>query len=204
MKKIRIPKQKRSIETKTRIKEAALSLFAEKGIHNTNSNEIALEAGTAIGSFYAYFSNKKSLLLELLEDYLEDHFATIWGRSMDEMAAPKTQLKDFIRTNLKNLFVAYSKLPTFHKETHILRYSDPDVKRLFDKDRTKEILQIKALFEIFKEEVTVSDPDAAALLIQCTAENVAHAVKFGGTDIDEDRLINELSDMFYRYLTGTG
>ena len=200
MKKIRVPKQKRSIETKNRIKEAALTLFADKGIQHTNSNEIALEAGTAIGSFYAYFSNKQSLLLELLEDYLEDHFATIWGNSLNEMV-PKPLLMDFIRTSLNNLFAAYSKLPSFHKETHILRYSDPDVKRLFDQDRKKEIAQIKAVLEIFKEEVVVMDPDAAATLIQCTAENAAHTATFGGTTIDQDRLINELSEMFYRYLT---
>ena len=37
---IRIPKQKRSIEKKQRIKDAAMKLMSEKGYHSASSNEI--------------------------------------------------------------------------------------------------------------------------------------------------------------------
>jgi AcrR family transcriptional regulator len=198
---VRTPKQKRSIETKNRIKEAAAHLFAENGVNNTNSNQIAEEAGTAIGSFYAYFPDKKALLLELLDEYLAEHYTDIWGQAADG-DFPHDLTREFVRRHVENLFRAYSKSPKFHRETHVLRYSDPDVRTLYDKDIDKELNRIKALIRVFKNEVRVEDLDAAALVIQCAAENVAHAAKLRGTEIGESRLINELTDMIYRYLVG--
>lgn len=72
---IRIPKQKRSMNRKSRIMETALEIFAQKGMHRTSSNEIAEKAGVSIGTFYSYFENKKTLFLEILENHL-DNFIT--------------------------------------------------------------------------------------------------------------------------------
>ena len=198
---VRTPKQKRSIETKNRIKQAAARLFAENGIHNTNSNQIAEEAGTAIGSFYAYFPDKKALLLELLDEYLADHYAAIWEQAAED-GFPGDLTRELVRRHVENLFRAYSKSPKFHRETHVLRYSDPDVKKLYDKDVDKEVTQIKAIIRIFEKKVKVADLDAAALVIQCAAENVAHAARLRGMRIADARLVNELTDMIYRYLVG--
>ncbi len=63
--KVRIPRQKRGIETKGRIIQAARGLFSRKGFHGTNSKEIASAAGVSIGSFYSYFQDKKALFLEV-------------------------------------------------------------------------------------------------------------------------------------------
>ena len=65
-------------ETKEQIKKAAFQLFSQKGIHGTNSKEIAKKAGVSIGSFYSYFKNKKILLLEILEDHCDQVFSSIW------------------------------------------------------------------------------------------------------------------------------
>ncbi len=85
MSKVRTPKQHRGIQTKNRIMKAAFQLFAKKGIHGTNSKEIVEKAGVSIGSFYSYFKDKKTLLLEMLEDYLDRHYTTIW-RPMSDFA----------------------------------------------------------------------------------------------------------------------
>lgn len=59
--KVRIPKQKRSIEIKNKIKRTAQELFSEKGYYNTSSNDIVKAAGVSIGAFYSYFKDKKAL-----------------------------------------------------------------------------------------------------------------------------------------------
>ncbi len=63
-KNIRIPRQDRSIEKKNRIVKAAKELFAEKGFDNTDTKEISKRAGVSIGTFYAYFEDKKAILLK--------------------------------------------------------------------------------------------------------------------------------------------
>ncbi|WP_308635671.1 TetR/AcrR family transcriptional regulator [Paenibacillus silvisoli] len=52
-------------QTRTRIKEAALSLFAEQGYEHTSVESIAKQAGVAKGTFFNYFASKDELLCDL-------------------------------------------------------------------------------------------------------------------------------------------
>ncbi len=194
--KTREPRQKRSIDKKHRIMEAAMALFARKGIHQTNSKEIAAEAGVATGSFYSYFPDKHKLLNDVLEIYLNDHFERIWNHPPPWESPTPRQLIPFF---IENLLAAYDVAPGFHRETHVLRYSDPEVKALYDRETERELKQIAAALETFKDQMRVDDVEAAAIVIHSAAENLAHKIKFMGT-LDEQRLIGEFSEMVYRYL----
>ncbi len=178
--------------------KAAIQLFARKGIYNTNSKEIAALAGVSIGSFYSYFSDKKSLLIEVLKQYLEDHNSEIWRPNSDVQFEELS--KEVIRYYATNLFRAYDIAPDFHRETHVLRYSDPDVKKLYDEEKAKALEQIKIFHEVFKDKIKVADIEVAAIIIHSAAESIAHTAKFIGAKIDEERLINEFTNMIYRYL----
>lgn len=54
-------------ETRTKLIETALHLFAEKGVDNTSIKDIAREAGVAQGLLYHYFAGKDDLLWRVLE-----------------------------------------------------------------------------------------------------------------------------------------
>ncbi len=54
-------------ETRARLIEAALHLFAEKGVGGTSIKDIAREAGVAQGLLYHYFASKDDLLWGVLE-----------------------------------------------------------------------------------------------------------------------------------------
>jgi AcrR family transcriptional regulator len=194
--KTRVPKQKRSIEKKQRVMAAAMTLFARKGIHRTTSKEIAAAAGVAIGSFYSYFPDKRKLLTEVLEIYLNDHFERIWK---DGPAWEAAQAAQIIRYYMKNVLAAYDTAPDFHRETHVLRYSDPEVKALYDQETQRELKQIAETLGRFKEQLLVDDLAAAAVVIHSAAENLAHKIKFMGS-LDEDRLMDAFTEMIFRYL----
>ena len=199
MSSVREPKQKRGIETRKQIINAAFKLFAAKGIHGTTSTEIAQKAGISTGSFYAYFKNKKTLLLEMLEDYLEQHYRRAWrplaGFNLDELDRAK------IGTILTSVFEAYDIAPEFHRQTHALRYSDPDIKRIYDRERSREIDQIRYIIEKNVAHLgTLKDPGVAALLIHNSVENVAHTAKFMGSDIADPVLIEGLADMIAAFI----
>ena len=47
------------------IREAAIRVFSEKGYHETRADEIAQEAGVAVGTIYNYFKSKEDILLDI-------------------------------------------------------------------------------------------------------------------------------------------
>lgn len=197
---VRTPKQQRSIQTKKLIIKAAFHLYAKKGIHGTNSKEIADKAGVSIGSFYSYFKNKKTLLLEILEDFLDRTYLSIWK---DMETVRLTELgRDDIRFIINNVFKAYDLAPTFLRQTHALRYSDPDINRVYERERSREVAQIRHLLESNKHRMRPLDQEAAALVIYNAVESVTHTAKLLGPKMDENRLINELTGMIYLFLLG--
>lgn len=197
MQKIRQPKQQRSIQTKKQITKAAFKLFAEKGIHGTNSKEIVKLAGVSIGSFYSYFKNKKTLLLEMLEGYLDQVFSTIWS-SVAEVTFDRIGL-DEIRQIIEGAFTAYEISPEFHRQTHALRYSDSDINRIYEQERNLEIAQLKI---ILKRNVNLTNQDdlyTAAIVIHNLIESAIHTYMFLGPNVKKDNLVHQLSMVVLSY-----
>lgn len=70
--KVRIPKQKRSIEKKNNIIKSAYELFNTEGYFKTDTTLIAKHAGVATGTIYCYFLDKKSILYEVIDLYFNN------------------------------------------------------------------------------------------------------------------------------------
>jgi TetR/AcrR family transcriptional regulator, mexJK operon transcriptional repressor len=66
-----IPKQERAQIKRDLLLKSGHELFILKGYEHTTAKEIAAHAGVATGTFYRYFSDKRQLLMSLLEDQIE-------------------------------------------------------------------------------------------------------------------------------------
>jgi AcrR family transcriptional regulator len=60
-------------DKKRKIIEAARARFRYYGIAKTTMQEIAQDAGVAVGTLYLYFSNKDELIVAGAEDFVERH-----------------------------------------------------------------------------------------------------------------------------------
>ena len=58
-------------QSKSKILDAALKLFAEKGYENASISQIAKKAGVSKGLMYNYFRSKEDLVTALMEDAME-------------------------------------------------------------------------------------------------------------------------------------
>lgn len=196
MRRVRIPQQQRSMEKKQRIMDAARELFAQKGLSGTNSNEIAGRAGVSIGTFYNYFRNKKTLFLDILEQYLENFIAGIYQLQSDD-AIP---LKDNIRSHINKAFAAFDLHPAFHREALVLKFSDRGVKRLFDDAEQKQLVLISSLLKPYSRPGSGRNLQVAAKVIHSAVENVGHYVKILNSPMQRDHLVEELTEMIYHYV----
>lgn len=65
----------KALQTRTRIRDAAIASFIERGYADTTIRLIASEVGVSVGSAYYYFPTKTHLVQELYEQVQHDHLA---------------------------------------------------------------------------------------------------------------------------------
>jgi AcrR family transcriptional regulator len=70
-------RQASKLETRNSLLQVALGLFIEKGFEATNINEIAQEAGVAVGTLYLHFGNKEGLLDAILVNLANSIYALV-------------------------------------------------------------------------------------------------------------------------------
>jgi AcrR family transcriptional regulator len=79
---VRGDEQDRSHDTRSRLRELALKLFAEQGYEKTSLREIAEQLGVTKAALYYYFKSKEDIVRSLVEDYVADMDGLIaWGRT---------------------------------------------------------------------------------------------------------------------------
>lgn len=130
-KEIREPKQKRSIEKKEKIITAGYNLFIEKGYFDITTSDIAKAAGLSTGTVYAYFKDKKDILLAALykngENFKEDLF-----NEFDK----SSEAKDIFNI-IKNILHVFINIHTLypkksHDELMALVFTDEDFSKYFE------------------------------------------------------------------------
>jgi AcrR family transcriptional regulator len=127
---------KKSEETRTRILEAALSLFRKSGFEKTTMRDIAQESGVALGAAYYYFDSKNALVMAFyeraqrdLDPLLEEALAKTQGLEERLRAAIEVKFRYFAPN--RKLMGALSAhidpqhpLSPFSEETRVMREHD--------------------------------------------------------------------------------
>ncbi len=128
---IREPIQKRSIEKKEKIIESGFELICEKGYYNTNTAEIAKNAGVSTGIVYQYFKDKHDILIEALKKYADNIFYPMLNISAKEFG--KNNLDEIIRKMINSFIQNHKLSQSAHEEIMAMAHSDKDVAFYFHK-----------------------------------------------------------------------
>jgi AcrR family transcriptional regulator len=86
-------------ETPRRIREAAITLFAERGFHGTGIRDIATEAGTTLSSLYHHFGSKDDLLVDIMFAST-DPLRQAAERAREELGTPSERLAMLIEQHV--------------------------------------------------------------------------------------------------------
>ena len=196
------PKQARSLETREKIIETGAKMFSELGYHATSSKRIAKAAGVATGTFYNHFKDKRALLLEIhrrhsnaVHQEIERFFSTHSpgeGRMPDGLELMK-QMVDLVHKT-------HQLSPELHREINILSLSDPDFEEMDRLEKQRAHEKIRAVLAPYRDQVRISDAEAAHHLISETIEAIIHGIIMSKPSIDSRRILDALADMLNRYL----
>lgn len=94
-----------SAETRTRILEAAVKVFATKGFHDAKVDDIVNEAQTSKGAFYFYFPSKQDIFIAL-SDTFADLLESKVSEAMQSESHGLQQMDAALQTSL-GLFSQY-------------------------------------------------------------------------------------------------
>nr|WP_253913119.1 TetR/AcrR family transcriptional regulator [Pseudoruegeria sp. HB172150] len=110
--------------TATRIRDAAIKLFAEHGYAAVSMRQLAAEVGVQAGALYIYIPDKQTLLYDLMRDHLEELLAE-W-RAMPKGDDPLQRLEAFVRFHIDHMlarpdavFVAYMELRNLAPQNYV-------------------------------------------------------------------------------------
>lgn len=126
---VREPRQERSIEKKNRILEAGYELFSEVGYYGTNTAEIAKRAGVSTGIIYGYFSDKRDILICVLEIYINRVCEPLF--SMIDKLVPPVDFNVVLPNVLDLIIKMHKSNAKIHEALHSLSGTDEAVNAQF-------------------------------------------------------------------------
>ena len=133
MKKNSDKKQQKS-ESRERIIQAAISLFARHGFGNTGMRRLAVEADVNLSMVNYYFGSKKGLLKEILDSFFAGYLAIARDELVGDVDLDVklerfiTRAVSYFEAERDSLIITLSELP--HDDLEIVKYKADAAKQM--------------------------------------------------------------------------
>ena len=167
--------QERAKRTYEALIAAAAEMFERHGYDATGSPEIARHAGTAVGTFYRYFTDKQAILLEVLQRHFDALMRATLDRLSPQALAGKGRV-EALGITVDALFAAVSERPGLWRTMEEMRLRDPDVAAVRNRFHAAGQQRMAMMVRLITTADHVPDPEAAAWLIHAAAIECAAAV----------------------------
>jgi len=206
------PKQSRALRTRKKLIEALERLLRTREFEMISVQDIAKEAGVAVGSVYSHFEDKMAFLEAML---------VFWREQVEaQLELSETQDAAAALAAMGSLRVAlFEAVKSVHAQTrangHILRavhtYArlHPD---MGDEDWQSLVVRsfepIGALFAAYADEITLSNAELGTSMLGFFFNTIfirsalmPQDTLLEAAKLDDETLIREATDMVYAYLT---
>ena len=195
---VRIPQQKRSIEKKNKILDAAYIIFNTKGYYNTSTAEIAVNAGISTGSLYAYFKDKKELFIEIINKFT-DKLLELMIIKFEEI--PENKDISVIISSSINMFVeSHEMSKKLHEEIMALSHLDEEIRILFIEQRKRMINEISKQFK--KRQIIMENEQEKLFIMYLTIDSICNEFIYDNkTGYDKNTIINECAVLLKKLIS---
>jgi AcrR family transcriptional regulator len=132
-------------DTKSRILDAALTLFNERGTDNVTTNHIAEALGMSPGNLYYHYRNKAEIVRGL--------FTRITGEWAENYAVPPGTMPsvEMMETMVAGNFEIQARYRFFFRDLTLLLNADPELAAAYQANRAAGIGNTKFLISLFTE-----------------------------------------------------
>jgi AcrR family transcriptional regulator len=195
--------QARGRATRARILAAAQASLKQGGYDGTSMAGVAQRARVGVGTVYHHFPDKRSLLLELIDD---------WGDRLAARRQSDLDLERFVGGDpraaiarwLRRAYERQRKEPSLYVVVLGLADRDPEVRRRFQRIEQAAVGRLREFIEFGQRRGLMrADADAAsaAFLVQHAIDMAATQLLVREvTDPPHEAVLGELVDMICRYL----
>jgi AcrR family transcriptional regulator len=202
---IRTPQQARSRRSRERALAAAVAAFEERGYDETTTAAIAARAGIGVGTLYAYFPDKRALLLEILDGTVRaiaDHVV----ESLVPERWREGDPRDHIRAVIESVFRARLISPGIQRILWERYFKDPEFRAavLHLEQRVREALETLLGALAAAGRLRPLDAHAASFVIHTAVEWTASRLVLGDADVSLEAATEAAADMVSRFLFETG
>ena len=184
-----------TIDTRGRILEAAVNVFAQKGYHDTRVDDIVSESKTSKGSVYFYFPSKQDIFFGLIETFS----GLLESRLKEAIQTGEhgiQQMDSALRVSL-NLFSQYRTLAKIVLIQAVGLGAAFETRRRMINDRFAHIIQIRLDKAVEEKSIPALRTDLAARAwVGALNEVVIHWIYSGEDDLTE--IIPALRDLLLR------
>lgn len=192
------PQEIRKMETRKKLLDAGITLFSANGYYKTNSKEIAKLAGVSIGSFYSYFEDKKILLKEILNYYIDQTMSL--EENQDEKSLIKEMDYDLF---VRNMILRHEFSEGFFQQVTLLANTDEEIEKIYSDYRSRLLKQIDTMLIQHRDDLSESEISAISIILYSATEGAIHKIKFHRENVEEEILIQQLIHLFKHYMIKT-
>ena len=178
---------------------SALTVFEEKGFHNTRIKDITKRANTSVGNFYNYFNSKEDVIEVLvsgLAELMVSKFRELFIYFKDDRIPPISAVK--------NLFRGYAKMFREKKESFLIFFEQLGGMDQKYRDKRNEILDNftneveKIISRLVESGARDQNPKITARVWTSTVLGVFIWWIRSDFELEEEELIENLTDVLVK------
>jgi len=189
----RIPKKTNSIDKKNRILDAGYYLVCENGYESITTPQIAHKAEVSVGTLYAYFSDKKAVMLEALSMFSKPIIFPIY-EILEKTEIKDNNIESAIKKFLKTTY-DFRKMTRRSYENLIgMIHSDEDFLKIYVDMEEEYNKDIVAWFE--RNGISQENLNEKVFIINKLINSYADISTYtSNADIDVDKLNNSILEI---------
>lgn len=115
-----LPSTPKGLNTRRRIVDAAIDLFAHNGYHATTINEIGLKSGVGRGALYHHIKAKEDLLFEVLREHVEAVLAAAREIEAATDLEPAEKLRRLLRSHAETILEHRHEVTIYERDARAL------------------------------------------------------------------------------------